>query len=115
MSIEALWTVNFAAPSGAGNGIVVFESGKLYGGDAQYYWTGTYTVNNGKIIATLDVRNYGGMPYSVFGQLKNFQLEIDANVPGTIAPGTVMQASGRLVNQPAQGMTLYLTYRAALP
>jgi hypothetical protein len=112
MSIEALWTVNFATAAGAGNGIVIFETGRIFGGDANYFWVGDYNVQNGRITANLNVSNYSGVPYSVFGQLMNFPLKMEAVLPPTTSPGQTMEARGHFPNQV---IVMMLTYRSPLP
>jgi hypothetical protein len=115
MSIEALWSVHFATQGGAGGGVVIFETGKIFGGDSQYYWVGNYTVQNGQLIADIDVSHYSGPPYSVFGPLQKFRLNLRASPPSTSGSGTTMQATGTLVNNPSAQIVMLLTYRAPLP
>ena len=47
MSIEALWTMQFHNASGPASsaGVVVFESGRIFGGDSCYYYLGNYRVD----------------------------------------------------------------------
>jgi hypothetical protein len=115
MSIEALWSVHFATQGGAGGGVVIFETGKLFGGDSQYYWVGNYTEQNGQLVADLDVTHYSGPPYSAFGPLHNFRLRLLATPPNITGPGTTMQATGALANNPNAQIVMMLTYRAPLP
>jgi hypothetical protein len=45
MSIEALWTVTFTSNLGVGGaGVVIFETGRLFGGDPDYIYLGEYKV-----------------------------------------------------------------------
>lgn len=47
MSIEALWTVTFGSNLGmSGAGVVVFETGRLFGGDPDYIYLGKYDVTH---------------------------------------------------------------------
>ncbi|MGA6972802.1 MAG: GrlR family regulatory protein [Candidatus Binatus sp.] len=115
MSVEALWTVNFATGAGRGNGIVVFETGRIFGGDAHYFWVGDYNVQNGRLAANLNVSNYSGMTNSVFGQAKSLRLKLEAALPPTTGPGQTMEARGHLDGSPNQVIVLILTYRAPLP
>jgi hypothetical protein len=56
MSIEALWALRFQLrDKGQGGGVIVFESGRLFGGDSSYVYTGHYTVSAGHIEATATV------------------------------------------------------------
>jgi hypothetical protein len=115
MSIEALWTVNFATAAGVGNGIAIFETGRIFGGDANYFWVGDYGIQNGRITANLNVSNYSGVPYSVFGQLMNLRLRLEAALPPTTGPGHTMEARGHLEGNPNQVIVMMLTYRSPLP
>lgn len=61
MSIEALWTAQFQTAKGWDNGgVVVLETGRVYGGDSQYYYLGTYKMAGEEIEATLSVTHYFG-------------------------------------------------------
>lgn len=115
MSIEALWSVQFAGPVGSSGGVVIFETGKLFGGDSQYYWIGTYTEQSGAIVADLDVHHYSGPPYSAFGPMTDFKLGLVATPPKSISVGATMQASGTLASNPKAPIVMILTYRAPLP
>jgi hypothetical protein len=115
MSIEALWTVNFATAAGAGNGIVIFETGRIFGGDGHYFWVGDYDVQNGRIMANLNVSNYSGMPYSVFGQMMNFRLKLEALLPAVTTSGVTVEARGYVDGNPNQMIVMILTYRSPLP
>jgi hypothetical protein len=43
MSEEALWTIEFETTRGWTNGgVVVLETGRLFGGDSQFYYVGKY-------------------------------------------------------------------------
>ena len=47
MGIEALWTMQFHNTNGPASsaGVVVFESGRIFGGDSCYYYIGNYEVD----------------------------------------------------------------------
>ena len=46
MSVEALWSVSFQSNFGMrGDGIVVFESGRVLGGDSVMIYTGHYRIH----------------------------------------------------------------------
>jgi hypothetical protein len=56
MSIEALWAVRFGhagSPNiGLNGGVVVLESGRLFGGDSWFAYVGNYTVLGDQISGT---------------------------------------------------------------
>jgi hypothetical protein len=42
-----LWTVEFGGSEGRfGSGVMVFDQGRLWGGDSGYYYSGTYSCSN---------------------------------------------------------------------
>jgi len=118
MSIEALWTVSFASNLGiSGAGVVVFETGRLFGGDPDYIYLGKYDVtpDGQKLTGEVDVSNHSGRLSSIFGGLSDFKLKIEGTVPKSDAIGTTVQASGHLDGNHAFQIALTLTKRAQLP
>lgn len=59
MSVEALYAVRFGhagAPNfGTNGGVVVLETGRLFGGDSWFAYTGTYTLNGGTVSGQIHV------------------------------------------------------------
>jgi hypothetical protein len=112
MSLEALWSVQFHANGGiAGSGIVVFENGRLYGGDSMMIYTGTYKVSNGQIEGDLEVEKYANAPgmVSVVG-LNKFKLKVS----GPLTDGT-LTLSAYVVEDPSRKMTIKAVRRKLLP
>ncbi|MEX2575286.1 MAG: GrlR family regulatory protein [Halofilum sp. (in: g-proteobacteria)] len=111
MSLEALWTVAFGTSEGrAGQGVVIFESGRVFGGDHGYYYLGTYAVGNDRINADLHVRRHWRGNHSVFGNRDHFGLHLE----GPIGEQQ-MSVSGYLTDDPSREITVYLTRQADLP
>lgn len=54
-SIEACWTVRFGDPQAFNGGVIVLESGRLYGGDSGFAYLGHYDVIDGTISGSLRV------------------------------------------------------------
>ena len=118
MSLEALWTVRFGSNvGGVGAGIVVFETGRIFGGDQDYIYLGKYSVTpDGKqLSADVDVSNHSGNLRSIFGPLNQFTLHIEAPVPAATTVGAIMQANGRVTSNPMLQIGLLMTLRAPLP
>ena len=117
MTIEALWTVHFSANGRAANAIIVFKANQLFGGDNQFYYTGTYSLNGRKIVAKLRARNYGGAPQtSLFGNQADQEFEVEASIPTEINVGTVMSGTGKLLSSaPLPSFSFTLTCRVPLP
>lgn len=109
--LEALWSVEFVANTqDLGAGVAVFETGRIFGGDSQYYYVGNYAMRDGLVNAEIEVTHYAGQASSVFGPLKKFNLKLSGK-PGR----PVMEVRGQLVENPALQIFIRLTYRAALP
>lgn len=71
--LEALWSVEFISNvGGTGGGVVVLETQRLFGGDSQYFYVGTFKVEGPLVRATLKVTHYYGPPSSVFGPISEF-------------------------------------------
>jgi hypothetical protein len=109
--IEALWAVAFSTPMGAfGSGVVVFETGRIFGGDALYYYLGDYTVNGNTVTGTVNVAHYSGPPANVFGPITNLTL----NFQGQIS-GNTMQAVGVDPTNAQRRLTMDFRRLANLP
>ncbi|MFN7399027.1 MAG: hypothetical protein ACK5SX_08205 [Sandaracinobacter sp.] len=51
-SIEALWSVTFQlGEAGQGGGVLVFETGRLFGGDTSFAYTGHFTLSGDDLSA----------------------------------------------------------------
>lgn len=65
--IDGLWTVEFGSNEGiSGGGVVVFQNGKIVGGDATHFYLGEYTLDGSKLKATLKVSPFIAGAQSVF-------------------------------------------------
>lgn len=74
--LEALWSVEFVSNVNRfGSGVAVLESGRVLGGDAQYFYIGSYSVENGTATATVSITHYSGPPISVLGATTSATLE----------------------------------------
>jgi len=109
--LEALWSVEFVSNLNIfGSGVVIFETGRIFGGDAQYYYTGRYEVKNGNLEGELEVVNYSGEPWSVFGTLEKFSLVLSGQ-PNQ----DTFDIKGALKGDPSKEILIRLTKRAELP
>ncbi len=109
--LEALWSVEFSSNLQIfGAGVVIFETNRVFGGDGQYYYLGSYEVKNGVMEAELEITHYSGEPYSIFGTVKNFKIMISGKLGEP-----VIEAQGYLVDAPDKIILLKLTKRAELP
>ena len=108
---EALWSVEFVSSQGVyGAGVAIFETGRIFGGDAQYFYIGKTDLKGDIVHADLEVTHYAGQPSSIFGLASKFHLKLSGKVQ---AP--VMDLHGHLVEDPSQKIHIRCTKRADLP
>ncbi|MGA8864093.1 MAG: GrlR family regulatory protein [Gallionella sp.] len=110
--LEALWSVDFKSSFGMhGNGVVVFETGRLFGGDSTMIYVGSYKVEHGIIHAEIEVRKYTNVPgmVSVVG-LDTFNLTVN----GPLGQHELL-LSGHVVEDPSRKITIKAIRRAELP
>ena len=90
MSIEGLWSVDF----GLGGGIAVLESGRVFGGDSWFAYTGQFQLNQGSISGRLTIKRHNPDPsgIDVWGTGANlYQVDLNLTVspPHDAASGVV--------------------------
>lgn len=108
--IEALWSVEFKTDKNyGGSGIAVFENGRVLGGDATYYYVGSYQIKDGVASASLEVIHYAGPLNNVFGAFKKVSLTLSGEIghDSFVVSGTAKEAPGQI--------SIRLTRRAELP
>jgi hypothetical protein len=65
--MDGLWTVEFGSSTGIfGGGVAVFRDGKIWGGDATYYYIGEYSLSGNTLSATLRISPFIEGAESVF-------------------------------------------------
>jgi hypothetical protein len=79
-SVEACWTVRFGDPTAPAEelngGIIVLESGRLFGGDSGYAYLGRYEVQGDQVVGALrSIRHHPGVN-SMYGRDEDV-LELD--------------------------------------
>jgi hypothetical protein len=118
MSVEALWIARFggaAAPQiirGHSNaGVVVLESGRLFGGDALYYYLGNYTTNGQTVSATAKIVHFNGPVLNAFGTQ---QREYEIVVEGTLDRDTITATMHQTTN-PGRRIPIIFERKANLP
>lgn len=110
--LEALWSVEFRSSYGLqGAGVVVFETGRIFGGDSSMIYTGRYKVVNNALDADLQVRKYANVPgMESVVHLNNFTLK----VRGSPAPNE-LHLTAYVVEDPSRTMTIHAVRQAELP
>jgi T3SS negative regulator,GrlR len=82
--LNALYTVKFVSGGNIGAGVAIFTSaGQVLGGDSQYCYTGTYSVDDGMLHSELNIKQFMNVPgnFSVFeGSEPEFDLKLSAKV-----------------------------------
>ena len=109
MGIEALWSVQFISNLEIyGGGVIVFETGRIFGGDGYYYYVGDYATDgdNINLKGKIEVTHYNGPMSSVFGELKKFSVEFTGPVnenkmdlQGELVQDSNLKISAKLVRQ----------------
>lgn len=87
---NGLYKASFKTQLGQGTGVVVIADGKINGGDASMYYTGTFQENNSQVTATLRIGKHSDVPgiSSVFGlndvnvKLHGKSTDISATIEG---------------------------------
>lgn len=109
--LEALWSVEFVTNvQSSGAGVAVLETGRVLGGDGQYFYVGSYRIQNSQVQAQLKVTHYAGLPNSVFGSMKEFELDL-IGIPARDR----FELHGHVAADPNLMIGIRLTRRAELP
>jgi hypothetical protein len=112
--LEALWSVSFGTNLPGmlgGTGIVVFETGRIFGGDSAMIYTGSYKIINGIVEADVHVDTYAAVP----GMVSSVGFStFDLKVTGAPANDKLV-LSGHVVQDPSRKMTITAIRRAELP
>lgn len=109
--IEGEWSVEFIAREGAGAagidaGSITFSDGRAIGGDAHYHYDGEYELDGNTLSGVVTVTHESGQPYTVFGPLKEFEMDLF----GTVAPDRFI-LTGRLTSSSDDDVAIRLTRR----
>jgi hypothetical protein len=109
--IEAMYGVEFVSNQmSSGYGVAVLETGRILGGDTSFVYIGSYEVKNGIAYANVKCTNDRDVLESVFGDLKEFNLELQGAVSDR-----EFTLQGHMVEDPSFSIGIKLTRRAELP
>ena len=98
-NIEALWAASFEGPVDKGHGVVVFETGRVFGGDSGWYYSGTYEVHQKNLTGRVKIVFHGSSQGSVTGHVPGQTFEIDLR--GKISDdGQKIVAHGTVIDDP---------------
>ncbi len=108
--MEGLWTVEFGSSTGIfGGGVAVFRDGKIWGGDATYYYVGEFQLTGQAFHATLRVFPFIEGAPSVF---KTMNRDVTLNLDGSLTDANHAIAQGHPQGMPELKFGAKLTRRA---
>lgn len=111
--VEAVWSVEFLTAAGAnGSAIVIFDAGRLFGGNDSMITTGRYRIADGQMEAEAKVQTYAIPPGTVPARdaLTTFHIQ----VKGPPDPRNLF-LTGHIVEEPWRTLTFRAVRRAELP
>ena len=120
MSVEGLWTIQFAQSEEDHGGIQVSEEihrggvlvltgNKIYGGGISFYFVGTYEESDAGISLTINATRYNDIVAGVFGSMDEARLIFN----GTIE-GDTMTLHGNMEDEPNKRMIIKANRRAVI-
>lgn len=111
MSVEGIWTTEVYGPFGWDNrGILVFEKGRILGGDNRQYTAGRYHMSGNEFSAELNIHYYGP-PRTVHGETRE---QFQNRISGTMREG-IIEGSISRPDRPDYDLQIRLTKRIDLP
>jgi hypothetical protein len=118
MSVEALWVVRYGDASmpsiidGYSNaGVVVLETGRVFGGDAGYYYLGNSEVQDNQIAGRVRITHFNGPLVDAFRTgRRSFEVEFMGVVQGGLIDGHMHP-----VDPPGPRLPVRLEFKARLP
>jgi T3SS negative regulator,GrlR len=111
MALEALWIVTFTvAARNWGGGIVVFETERIFGGDPNYFYVGSYKAKGNDITADVAIIHHAGPYNKLFGPVPR----VDLAMKGT-RHGKSIHAEGAAVHHPSLKVRIQLKHLQDLP
>ncbi len=116
ISLEALWTIEFEVVTGWENGgVVVLETNRVFGGDSEYYYLGTFNASlsgsTTKFSAEVRVKHYHGAATTAFGDsATDFTVKLEGEQVGEVIEGEIYRPEN-----PQKTLMIRMTRRAELP
>jgi T3SS negative regulator,GrlR len=90
--LDGLWTIAFeVAGEWRSGGVVLFERGRLSGGDSFYFYYGHCTERNGTLAGEARILHHSGPLSTGFGDSPDFVVVIEAIRRGEIINGHIFK------------------------
>lgn len=93
-------------------GVLVFETGRFYGGDSGYYYVGTAEIRHGEIIGEGRVVKHNPLAVSAFGDDAQ---QFDVRVRVNLTEGEQVVGSLERLDKPETVLPIRLTLKERLP
>ncbi|HXQ52562.1 MAG TPA: GrlR family regulatory protein [Stellaceae bacterium] len=88
--IDALWTIQFdVAGEWRTGGIVIFDGGRVFGGDSHYYYVGRYRERGTAIEGEARIVHYSGPLATGFGSSPDFTVLLEGRHNGEVITGHI--------------------------
>jgi hypothetical protein len=108
--MNGLWTLEFGSSVGMfGGGVVVFDNGKVMGGDAGYFYLGEYKLTGNSFEATIEVAPFIEGYESAF---KTVGQRLTLKLVGSVVDATHAIAQGSPAGMPNLKLGVKLTKRS---
>ena len=79
--IDGLWTVEFASDIGLfGRGVLIAKDKKLLGGDAGYYYSGSFHESGDTVEGNIEITRFDPNAISILGDRDTFSLNFKAEI-----------------------------------
>jgi T3SS negative regulator,GrlR len=99
--IEGFWILKILPPPVTSGGVIMFTSGRIFGGDNAFTWVGTYSVTNTALKGRVRVHNFDPEIKSVLGVDGDYDMHFSGILSGDVITGTAM-----IANQPQHSLGL---------
>jgi hypothetical protein len=108
--LEAMYGIEFVSNNNDGGyGVVIFETGRILGGDSSFVYVGSYEVKNCLVYADIKCTNDRNLQ-SIFGDIEEFNLHLEGK-----PEHDEFIIQGHMIENPSMKIGVKLTRRAELP
>jgi hypothetical protein len=88
--IDALWTIQFeVAGEWRSGGVVIFDHGRLVGGDSHYYYFGRYDETGAQVKGEARIIHHSGPSATGFGDSPDFVVVLSGRITGDVINGQI--------------------------